>query len=171
MGPLDSYGPQNTRINISFIWRVCFSSLIRTRVPSRWHMAKQSGSETTVATRADHQCFLFSIPVCITVKLWYNEVGKIGNLFLYIEIFLFWNFIFYANKYSDWWIFLTRKGRHNFSYYWAIRKSKIKWEKKNFIFVYWWRKIRFHALSTISSNWWYDVKPAMLSHPLRPSRW
>lgn len=30
MGPLNSYEPQNTRINISFIWRVCFSSVIRT---------------------------------------------------------------------------------------------------------------------------------------------
>lgn len=94
-------------------------------------MAKQSGSETPVATRADHQCFLFSIPVCITVNLDITKSVKLAicffiSKFSYFEILFFIQISTVADGF-----FLHGRGGIIFRNFGQLGKAKLH-EKKKF---------------------------------------
>lgn len=112
----------------------------------------------------------FSLFQCVLLlNLDITKSAKLAICFFISKLSYFEIFFMQISTVADG-FFLHGRGGIIFRIIGQLGKAKLNEKKKIFNFVYRRRKIRFHALSTISSNWWYDVKPAMLSHPLCPTR-
>lgn len=105
-----------------------------------------------------------------TVKPRYNEVGENQQFAL-----LCWNFLIliFDLLCSHWWIFLSRKGPQNFSSLGQLEEAYLNVKENSFCWICepTTRKIRFHAVSTIYSQWRYETQPATLLRPLNTRGW